>query len=120
MDWLEPLRKDTERMRQENIEMRKETDRMRKETEKLRELGNKKLKEIVEKSTIQHKELKEPINYFDEIIIEYNRLKDIERKYRELLYQIRNVFPNETLHETALRYIKNAEDSDSNLPELFQ
>jgi hypothetical protein len=53
MDWLEPLRKDTERMRQENIEMRKETDRMRKETEKLRELGNKKLKEIVEKSTIK-------------------------------------------------------------------
>lgn len=62
MDWLEPLRKDTERIRQENIEIRKETEKLRqtnielkKATEKLRELDNKKLKEIVEKSTIQHK-----------------------------------------------------------------
>lgn len=58
--------------------------------------------------------LKEPINYFDEIIKEYNRLKEIESKYYELLYQVVRVFPGETRHETALRYIKNAENTDLN------
>jgi hypothetical protein len=54
-------------------------------------------------------ELKEPINYFDEIVKEYNRLKEVESKYYELIYQVATKFPLETRHETALRYIKNAE-----------
>jgi predicted S18 family serine protease len=61
-------------------------------------------------------ELKETINYFDEIVKEYNRLKEVESKYTELIYQVETVFPMETRHETALRYIKNAEKS-SNIPE---
>jgi hypothetical protein len=62
-------------------------------------------------------ELEEPINYFDEIVKEYNRLKEIERKYTELIYQVESKFPMETRHETALRYIKNAEKSSSNIPQ---
>jgi hypothetical protein len=55
-------------------------------------------------------ELKEPINYFEEIIKEYNRLKKVERDYTELIYHVETKFPMETRHETALRYIKNAEN----------
>jgi hypothetical protein len=61
-------------------------------------------------------ELKGPINYFDEIIKEYNRLKEIESKYIELIYHVKTAFPMETRHETALRYIKNAEKSDLAAP----
>lgn len=57
--------------------------------------------------------LREPINYIEEIVKEYNRLKEIERKYNELIYNVCNKFPNETRHETALRYIKNAETLSS-------
>jgi hypothetical protein len=58
--------------------------------------------------------LREPINYIEEIVKEYNRLKEKERKYNELIYNVVNNFPNETRHETALRYIKNAETPSSN------
>lgn len=34
---------------------------------------------------------------------------EIRSKYNELLYQVGKCFPNETRHETALRYLKNAE-----------
>jgi hypothetical protein len=36
------------------------------------------------------------------------RTKD-ELKYDELIYQVQRCFPNESRHETALRYIKEAE-----------
>jgi hypothetical protein len=62
-------------------------------------------------------ELKKPINYFDEIIKEYNRLKEVESKYIELIYQVETKFPMETRHETALRYIKNAENRPNSEPE---
>lgn len=35
----------------------------------------------------------------------------IEEKYYELLYAVGNKYPNESRHETALRYIKEAEIS---------
>ena len=38
------------------------------------------------------------------------RLDDIQ-KYHELVYAVASKYPNETRHETALRYIKNAESS---------
>jgi hypothetical protein len=34
----------------------------------------------------------------------------IEDKYHELLYAVGNKYPNETRHETALRYIRQAEE----------
>ena len=34
---------------------------------------------------------------------------NVQRQYNELLYQVGKCFPNETRHETALRYLKNAE-----------
>ena len=47
---------------------------------------------------------------------ELERVKAIRFKelYYELLYSVGNKFPNETRHQTALRYIRNAENkSDS-------
>ena len=41
---------------------------------------------------------------------------NVKEKYNELLYAVAQKFPNETCHETALRYIKQAE-SQSNVPE---
>jgi hypothetical protein len=34
---------------------------------------------------------------------------NVQKLYNELLYQVGRKFPNETRHETALRYLKNAE-----------
>ena len=36
-------------------------------------------------------------------------LEVVEEKYQELLYQVACKFPNETRHETALRYLKERE-----------
>lgn len=107
MDWLKPLRRDTERIRQETIKIRKETERLKEQNRAL----NKIHKNIME--------LKKPINYFDEIVKEYNHLKEIQSKYYELIYQVETVFPEETRHETALRYIKNAEDSSKCSPHSY-
>ena len=41
MDWLEPLKKDTERIRQQNIEIRKETERLREQNKALDKLHEK-------------------------------------------------------------------------------
>jgi hypothetical protein len=35
--------------------------------------------------------------------------EEIEALYNELLFHVGNKFPGETRHQTALRYIKNAE-----------
>ncbi len=40
---------------------------------------------------------------------ELGRLYEIEDKYNELLYAVARKFPNETRHQTALRYIKDIE-----------
>jgi len=39
------------------------------------------------------------------------RIAELERKYHELLFSVGNKYPHETRHETALRYIKQAEIS---------
>jgi hypothetical protein len=36
-------------------------------------------------------------------------VRDSESKYQELIYAVATKFPDETRHETALRYIMNAE-----------
>lgn len=38
-----------------------------------------------------------------------DRVRELENKYNELLMAVASKFPNETRHETALRYIRNAE-----------
>ena len=40
-----------------------------------------------------------------------NALDDLRRKYSELLYAVASKHPQETRHETALRYIRQAEDA---------
>ena len=47
-----------------------------------------------------------PINIFTEAV---DRIEELEQKYYELIYAVENKFPNETRHETALRYIKACE-----------
>ena len=37
------------------------------------------------------------------------QIKELQGKYYELLYSVASKFPDETRHETALRYIRNAE-----------
>ena len=37
--------------------------------------------------------------------------RSIEEKYNELLYQVREKFPIETTHETALRMLKNVNEN---------
>jgi hypothetical protein len=36
-------------------------------------------------------------------------------KYDELLYSVGNKYPNESRHETALRYIRNSENPTDNI-----
>ena len=38
-----------------------------------------------------------------------SQIDDLEQKYHELIYAVENKHPNETRHETALRYIKACE-----------
>ena len=40
-------------------------------------------------------------------------LYEVEHLYYELLWAVENKYPDETRHETALRYIKEAENRDS-------
>jgi hypothetical protein len=39
-------------------------------------------------------------------------IDEYKKKYEELLYAVMSKFPNESRHETALRYIKQAETHD--------
>jgi hypothetical protein len=39
----------------------------------------------------------------------YCRIAELNAKYQELLYEVVNVHPNESRHETALRYIRERE-----------
>jgi hypothetical protein len=44
-------------------------------------------------------------------------LLDLQRKYNELLFEVSTKFPHESRHETALRYIKQAEAPQNNPPQ---
>ena len=52
-----------------------------------------------------------PVSYstYQEAKDRIAELEVVEEKYRELLYQVSCKFPNETRHETALRYLKERE-----------
>ena len=39
------------------------------------------------------------------------KITDLEEKYNELIYAVVRKFPDETRHQTALRYIKEVEDN---------
>lgn len=41
------------------------------------------------------------------------QIKELQSNYYELLYAVASKFPDETRHETALRYIRNAETNDN-------
>jgi hypothetical protein len=45
---------------------------------------------------------------------ELSKLLEIEKKYYELLYGVASKYPNETRHETALRYIQERENDSIN------
>jgi len=40
--------------------------------------------------------------------------KKLDERYQELIMSVERKFPNETRHETALRYIKEAESHSGN------
>lgn len=40
-------------------------------------------------------------------------IQSLKSKYHELLYQVAKKFPDESRHETALRYIRQAENHDN-------
>lgn len=44
---------------------------------------------------------------------------ELRKKYNELLFAVESKFPNETRHETALRYIKEAEENANNSKETY-
>lgn len=48
-------------------------------------------------------------------IDEYNKLRNIKSKYQELIYAVGSKHPEETRHETALRYILDQENRVSDL-----
>ena len=47
-------------------------------------------------------------NYEAELV----RMREVENKYQELLYQVASKFPDESRHDTAKRYIHDAEHGD--------
>lgn len=53
----------------------------------------------------------------NDFISELQELQNIKSKYNELLYAVENKTPDETRHETALRYIKQSENC-SNGPDM--
>ena len=47
----------------------------------------------------------------EEIAKQQAEIDELKGKYYELLYAVANKFPDETRHQTALRYIQNAENT---------
>lgn len=45
------------------------------------------------------------------------QVSELENKYYELLYAVASKYPNETRHETALRYIRERELATNSGPE---
>jgi hypothetical protein len=54
----------------------------------------------------QSKELREIARQYER---DHQRYEEVYTNYYELLYEVARKFPNETRHQTALRYIRNAE-----------
>jgi hypothetical protein len=46
----------------------------------------------------------------EQIVNEYSELIRIRNAYYELLFSVANKYPDESRHETALRYIRQAEN----------
>ncbi len=55
-----------------------------------------------------------PCGDFDIFLKTLNE-KNYEKLYNELIYAVGNVFPNETRHQTALRYIREAEQIEDDI-----
>ena len=51
---------------------------------------------------------------------EMEKCEEISKKYYELLYGVASKFPDESRHETALRYILNAEKCGNNAEQTKQ
>ena len=52
-------------------------------------------------------------SHIDELTQKHEaEIKAQRDKYNELLYEVQSKFPNESRHETALRYIRSAESRD--------
>lgn len=47
-------------------------------------------------------------------------LAEAQKKYHELLFEVSHKFPNESRHETALRYIRQAEHQSCNTSQANQ
>lgn len=56
-------------------------------------------------------EMKEAKAKIQKIADSLDQLESLREKYNELLYAVGNKYPNESRHQTALRYIKQAETS---------
>jgi hypothetical protein len=65
----------------------------------------------------QSKELREITRQYER---DHQRYEEICTNYYELLYEVARKFPNETRHQTALRYIRNAEILSNELAECVE
>ncbi len=88
------LRADRDRLREEIIELRAEFENVRTAANAMADTQD---------------QLREGIAAKD---AEIRRLKDAATKYPELIYAVGKKYPGETRHETALRYIRRAEEPD--------
>ena len=72
---------------------------------------SKELKSIIKKSESVMEELENRIEIDSKLTIEdvIKDLEEIRDKYFELIMQVESKYPNESRHETALRYIREAE-----------
>jgi len=64
----------------------------------------------------------ENMSYIDEAILSISILErdyiELRKKYDELIYAVGRKFPNETRHQTALRYINKAEEGNNESKEV--
>jgi hypothetical protein len=64
----------------------------------------------------------ENMSYIDEAILSISILErdyiELRKKYDELIYAVGRKFPNETRHQTALRYINSAEEGSKESQEV--
>ena len=49
--------------------------------------------------------------------VEVSDIYELEREYNELIYAVQKKYPNETRHQTALRYILEAESKSEGPPQ---
>jgi len=51
-----------------------------------------------------------PNDYYKELLSRLADYEKVRQQYQELIYAVGNKYQNETRHETALRYIRKAEE----------